>query len=558
MGKFEQALAPLKWMMLFSGVINILMLAIPIYSLQLFTRVLTNYSVETLIVLTLLVVFLVVIQSLLDYVRQQGLLRVGLNVNSALAEDAVQLSLLARSRNQRTADQFTLDVFSLSKVFSSGSLYHLFDMPWTPLFVVALFIIHPLIGGLTVAVSLIIIVLSIVLSKIHLQRPKPNHHSVLASHAIVSDAIVSMGMLKGVSSGWDHQNRAFLDDELKVNTQVGLVLTVTKAVRLILQACVMGLAVYLAILGEVLPGAIIAASIIVSRALAPIEQSITFWRSWSDAYQSYKRIRDVYTKLPVAVESGLVKAEGSLVVDQMYFAPVDPAKPLLKAVSLELTQGSSYLIMGNSGSGKTSLLKVLLGIVKPQQGHVLLNGMEVSHWVDKGLGRSFGYLPQSISLISGTIAQNISHFQEVDEDELYRVAVLCGIHELIMQLPQGYDTVVGPDSAPLSRGQMQLLGLARAVYGSPYLVCLDEPNSALDVQGEKILLEVLASLKDAGTTVVMVSHKKSVLRSFDYMIQLEQGRLLQCAPITVVGTPAAAIRGAKANGQGLADGGRAL
>ena len=531
--RFKEVLSPLKWLILFSAVINVLMLAVPIYSLQLFTRVLTNFSIETLIALSIIVLFLLVIQSILDYLRHQGLLRMGLNLNAAFSGKAITESLLNSCRSRQQDVVFQQDVFFLSRTLSGGNLYHLFDMPFTPLFVAALFIIHPLIGGVTVFVAVILLVLAFVLTKIYASKTSESHHAKLQYHQQSAEAIVSMNMLGGIERNWQKDNNAHLLQDIKHQTNVGKVLTLSKSVRLLLQVGVMGLAVYLAILGEVVPGAVIAVSIIVSRALAPIEQSVTQWSQWAEAWQAYHRIREKLEQAPNEEHLSPVVTEGSLFVEQLYYAPTDPSKPLLKNISLELKQGVSYVVAGNSGAGKSTLLKMLLGLYQPTSGHVLLNGMEVFAWLNKGLAQHFGYLPQNIQPVLGTIAENISRFTEYNENELYAVAKRCGVHKLIMQLPEAYETIIGPGITPFSQGQTQLLGLARAIFGKPYLVVLDEPDSALDQQGENILRAVIAELKVQGTTVVLVTHKRSLLNEFDELIVLDAGRVVDQKKIQV-------------------------
>ena len=529
---------PLKAMIAFSAIINILMLAVPIYSLQLFTRVLTNYSFETLFALTIITVFLLAIQALLDYLRQQGLLKMGLNLNAALSGQALENTILLANQPVSQLDtaspqlKFREDIQQVSRTLSHGNVYNLFDMPFTPLFIAALFIIHPYIGLMVVGVSAILIGLSFVLSHLHDNFEQSSHHQLYQQYLPSADAIASMGMASGVKKHWDTVNHDALFKDFDFQTRIGKVLTSSKSVRLLLQVMVMGAAVYLAMQGLVVPGAVIAASIIVSRALAPIEQSVTQWHQWLAAWQAYKRIKEVMLAQPPENLSPVI-AEGDLIMEQLYYAPESPSKPVLSNISLTLEQGKAYFLTGGNGAGKSTLMRMFLGLFKPTSGHVLLNGMEVYDWLQRGLSRTFGYLPQDLQLVKGSILDNLSHFRDIDDDHLYEICKLCGIHELIMALPQAYQTQVSSSQSPLSRGQLQLLCLARAIVNKPYLVVLDEPDSALDQAGHKLLMTVLNYLKTQGTTVLMVSHSQQWLSYFDHVIVIEGGRIAKTGKVEV-------------------------
>ena len=543
MDVLKDVFKPLKAMIAFSAVINILMLAVPIYSLQLFTRVLTNYSFETLFALTVITVFLLCVQSALDYLRQQGLLKMGLNLNASLSGEALQKSILLANKplSQMPQDSplltFRDDIQQVARTLSHGNVYNLFDMPFTPLFIAALFIIHPYIGLMVIAVSVIIIGLSFFLSHLHENFEQSSHHQLYQQYLPSADAIASMGMVQGVKNHWDTVNNNALHGDYTFQTRIGKVLTSSKSVRLLLQVLVMGAAVYLAMKGEVVPGAVIAASIIVSRALAPIEQSVTQWHQWLASWKAYKRIKAVMHASPLSNVTSPVVAEGDILVEQLYFAPQNPSQPVLSNISCTLEQGKSYFLSGGNGAGKSTLMKVVLGLCKPTSGHVLLNGMEVSDWLPNGLAESFGYLPQDLQIVHGSIHENLSHFSEVDEEHLYEICKLCGVHELIMALPQAYSTHISPNRNSFSRGQLQLLCLARAIINKPYLVVLDEPDSALDAQASDILISVLKYLKAQGTTLLMVSHNQQFLALFDEVIILEKGRVAKTGKVQIKEKP---------------------
>ncbi|WP_067583010.1 type I secretion system permease/ATPase [Endozoicomonas ascidiicola] len=517
----------------YSAVVNLLMLTVPIYSLQLFSRVLVSYSVDTLVMLTLIAVFLLLIMMVVDLSRNRLLAQAGM-IYCEVATPIAMMADIQHSR-QREKQSFTRHLHNIRSVFSAGTLHNLFDAPWSPLFIGVIFLIHPLLGWIVTFGSLLLIAMSFILVVItnrHTHRqPEEAINTNQQSDEFIhkSDALISMGMATRLVNRWTEKQYQDLNNQDHLTAKTQAIQSISKGLRLLLQLSIMAVTVWLVLQSEVMPGAIIAASIISARALAPVEQSITSWNNWLRAWHSYQLIQDLLKTDPDSSSSvALEKPTGALEARGIYYSPRTTAsEPLLKSITCRFESGKAYALIGPSGSGKTTLARLLSGIETPSAGSITLQGMEMSVWIDKGLGEYLGYLPQDIQLLSASFAENISRFNNEDQNKLTSAARIVGIHDLIQSFDKGYDTLIGEGGIPLSGGQLQRVGLARAVYGAPHLLILDEPNAFLDADSENRLLQLIDSARKSGAIVITITHKLSLLNHFDEVLVLQHGQLVR-------------------------------
>jgi len=523
----------------FSLVINLLMLTPTIYMLQLYDRVLSSRSQETLLMLTLIVVAIFVTQGALEWVRSQILVRVSAKLetllNKRLFVIAYKQSLY--SSGQNASGQPLDDLTSLRQFLTGNGLFAFFDAPWLPIYIALMFLFHPYYGWVAIFAATILMVLAIINEKIT--------HSVLAEanglaakgRALVnknlrnSEVIESMGMLENIHARWLKGSEKVLFLQAIASSRAGLLTSMSKTLRMLFQSLVLGLGAYLAIQQEISPGLMIAGSILLGRALAPIDLMIGSWKGFVLARSQYSRLNELLTKTPEDKETmELPSPHGKISVEQAIVVPPGAKNPAVKGISLVIEAGNSVGVVGPSGAGKSTLMRALLGIWPVAKGKIRLDGADIFSWDRMKLGPHIGYLPQDIELFEGTISENIARFGKVDSGKVVAAAKMSDVHELILRLPEGYDTMIGAGGGNLSGGQRQRIGLARALYGVPKLVVLDEPNSNLDEAGEKALSLALENLKDAGATVIVVTHRNHVLASVDKLLMLNEGAILAYGP----------------------------
>lgn len=515
----------------FTLVLNVLVLAIPIYLFQISDRVLTSRSLDTLVMLTIVVLGAVVMQVTLDAIRRFILMRTAVEVEAQLG--APILSAAARASLQSNGREYQVlgDLQQLRAFLTSSTLLAFFDAPVAPIFVVAVFMIHWQLGCIVVAASFVLLILATIN-----QRLTARHFSDangflsraslhLDSMSRNSQIINAMAMIPEAVKIWGRDTANSLKSQVHAQDRNITMASISKGARLITQVTMLGWGAFLAIEGQMTGGMVIAASIIASRALTPIEGAIEGWHGFTQFRMSWSRIRSLLQSSPFNFERLLLpRPTGRLDVERILFVPPPNKRVILNGISFSLEPGESLAVIGNSGAGKTTLGKMLVGSILPTSGSVRLDLMDLRNWDQRQFGENVGYLPQDVQLFPGTIKANIARMRDDAEDkDIYEAAVLADCHELIASFPQGYETFVAADGAPLSGGQKQRIALARAFFGNPRLVILDEPNSNLDSLGERALAKALVHARENKITTVTITQRPSLLNAVDKIMVLNNG-----------------------------------
>ena len=534
---------------LFSAVINLLMLAPALYMLQVYDRVLASGNQMTLLMLTLMILGLFGLMGALEWVRSQVVIRLGTQMDMRLNQRVYDAAFEAQLRTgSPAAAQALNDLTSLRQFATGNALFAFFDAPWFPVYLFVIFMFSPWLGLLALGGAVLLMLLAWVNQHVS-QAPlkAASELSVQATqqasaHLRNAEAIEAMGMLDTLRGRWLAQHTAFLAQQNLASEKTATVSAWSKGVRLALQSLVLGLGALLAVQGQITAGMMIAGSILMGRVLSPIDQLIGVWKQWSSARLAYQRLEALLHSYPArAQRMALPAPRGELAVEQLSASAPGTRRATLANLSFTLPAGQVLGVIGPSGCGKSTLARLLIGVWQPLAGKVRLDGAELSQWDKHQLGPHLGYLPQDIQLFAGTIAQNIARFAEVDADKVLAAAQLAGVHQLILQLPEGYETRLGEGGAGLSGGQKQRIGLARALYGLPAVIVLDEPNSNLDEAGEQALLQAIAQLKQHKRTLILITHKPNVLTLTDQLLILREGQLQAFGPTAkVLGAPVAA------------------
>ena len=534
---------------LFSAVINLLMLAPALYMLQVYDRVLASGNQMTLLMLTLMILGLFGLMGALEWVRSQVVIRLGTQMDMRLNQRVYDAAFEAQLRTgSPAAAQALNDLTSLRQFATGNALFAFFDAPWFPVYLFVIFMFSPWLGLLALGGAVLLMILAWVNQHVS-QAPlkAASELSVQATqqasaHLRNAEAIEAMGMLDTLRGRWLAQHTAFLAQQNLASEKTATVSAWSKGVRLALQSLVLGLGALLAVQGQITAGMMIAGSILMGRVLSPIDQLIGVWKQWSSARLAYQRLEALLHSYPArAQRMALPAPRGELAVEQLSASAPGTRRATLANLSFTLPAGQVLGVIGPSGCGKSTLARLLIGVWQPLAGKVRLDGAELSQWDKHQLGPHLGYLPQDIQLFAGTIAQNIARFAEVDADKVLAAAQLAGVHQLILQLPEGYETRLGEGGAGLSGGQKQRIGLARALYGLPAVIVLDEPNSNLDEAGEQALLQAITQLKQHKRTLILITHKPNVLTLTDQLLILREGQLQAFGPTAkVLGAPVAA------------------
>ena len=534
---------------LFSAVINLLMLAPALYMLQVYDRVLASGNQMTLLMLTLMILGLFGLMGALEWVRSQVVIRLGTQMDMRLNQRVYDAAFEAQlSTGSPAAGQALNDLTSLRQFATGNALFAFFDAPWFPVYLFVIFMFSPWLGLLALGGAVLLMILAWVNQRVS-QAPlkAASELSVQATqqasaHLRNAEAIEAMGMLDTLRGRWLAQHTAFLAQQNLASEKTATVSAWSKGVRLALQSLVLGLGALLAVQGQITAGMMIAGSILMGRVLSPIDQLIGVWKQWSSARLAYQRLEALLHSYPArAQRMALPAPRGELAVEQLSASAPGTRRATLANLSFTLPAGQVLGVIGPSGCGKSTLARLLIGVWQPLAGKVRLDGAELSQWDKHQLGPHLGYLPQDIQLFAGTIAQNIARFAEVDADKVLAAAQLAGVHQLILQLPEGYETRLGEGGAGLSGGQKQRIGLARALYGLPAVIVLDEPNSNLDEAGEQALLQAIVQLKQHKRTLILITHKPNVLTLTDQLLILREGQLQAFGPTAkVLGAPVAA------------------
>ena len=532
---------------LFSAVINLLMLAPALYMLQVYDRVLASGNQMTLLMLTLMILGLFGLMGALEWVRSQVVIRLGTQMDMRLNQRVYDAAFEAQLRTgSPAAGQALNDLTSLRQFATGHALFAFFDAPWFPVYLFVIFMFSPWLGLLALGGAVVLMALAWINQRVSRGPLKAaSELSVEATqqasaHLRNAEAIEAMGMLDTLRGRWLAQHTAFLAQQNLASEKTATVTAWSKGVRLALQSLVLGLGAWLAVQGQITAGMMIAGSILMGRVLGPIDQLIGVWKQWTCARLAYQRLEALlHAHPPRAARMALPAPRGELSVEHLGASAPGTRRATLANLSFTLPAGHVLGIIGPSGCGKSTLARLLVGVWQPLSGKVRLDGADLAQWDKHQLGPYLGYLPQDIQLFAGTIAQNIARFAEVDADKVLAAAQMAGVHALILQLPEGYETRLGEGGAGLSGGQKQRIGLARALYGLPAVIVLDEPNSNLDEAGEQALLQAITHLKTLKRTLILITHKPNVLTLTDQLLILRDGQLQAFGPTAkVLGTPA--------------------
>lgn len=523
----------------FSLFVNFLMLVPAIYMLQLYDRVIPSGSEATLLMMTLIVMFLFVTLGALEWVRSQILVRVSSKLETLLNERlyGIAFKQALYTGGQKASSQPLDDLTSLRQFLTGSGLFAFFDAPWIPIYIAVMFMFHPWIGLMGVVTALLLIAIAIINEKVTSGKLAEANALAMGNRAKVNknlvnaEVIESMGMLASMRQRWLADNHKVLAIQSVASSQAGLLTSISKVSRIGAQSLILGLGAYLAIHREISPGSMIAGSILLGRALAPIDQMIGSWKGFISARGQYSRINELLKAIPKDQDKMSLPAPlGNLLAENAVVAPPGAKTAVIKGVTFFVGKGETLGIVGASGAGKSTLARALLGIWPTASGKIRLDGADVFAWDREELGPYIGYLPQDVELFEGTVSENIARFGEVDAEQVVAASVAADVHEMILRLPEGYDTLIGPAGGTLSGGQRQRIGLARALYGKPSLVVLDEPNSNLDDQGELALAKAIMGLKQQKVTVLVITHRTNILGVADKLMVLSDGQIALFGP----------------------------
>ncbi|MYM35554.1 type I secretion system permease/ATPase [Duganella sp. FT94W] len=515
----------------FSAISNILMLVPSLYMMQVYDRVLASKNELTLLMLTLMMLGAFAFVSVLELVRTYVLVRVGarfdMTMNKRVYTAAFERNLKRAGGN---AGQSLNDLTSLRQFLTGNALFAFFDAPWFPIYLIIIFFFEPSLGFFALGGTVVLVALAYINERVtHKPLSEANSMAIAAGNLATNnlrnaEVIESMGMLPNLVGRWFKLHSKFLHVQAEVSEKAGQIGAVTKFVQVSLQSLILGFGALLAIEGKISPGMMIASSILVGRALAPVQQVITVWKSWASTRSAYERLTDLLEANPArSAGMQLPKPTGNVSVEGVTAGPAGAAAPVLKGVTFAINAGDVLGVIGPSGSGKSTLARLLVGVWPSVGGKVRLDGADIYQWNKGELGPHLGYLPQDIELFGGTVSENIARFGEIDAEKVVLAAKRAGVHDMILHLPKGYDTLLGDGGAGLSGGQKQRLGLARAMYGDPSLIVLDEPNSNLDDAGELALIQAVNDLRQRGKTIVLITHRTNAIGVTNKLLLLRDG-----------------------------------
>ena len=523
---------------MFSAVINLLMLMPALYMLQLYDSVLTSRNEMTLLMLTLIMLGAYIFMGALEYVRSFVLIRVGaqfdLKMNKRVYTAAFEQCLRQGNSN---AGQALQDLTNLRQFLTGNALFAFFDAPWFPIYILVIFMFHVWLGIFALFGTVILVVLAYINEKLS-HKPLAEANAVaVASTTLASnnlrnaEVIEAMGMLPNLQARWYKLHSRFLNLQAEASEKSGVVSAFSKATSVALQSLMLGLGALLVLEDSISPGMMIAGSILLGKAIGPVQLLISVWRQFGNTRSAYERLTNLLEENPDRKSKmALPKPKGMVSVENVIAAPPGSKVPVIKGLTFAITAGDVLGIIGPSGSGKSTLARLLVGVWPTTAGKVRLDGADVYQWNKDELGPHIGYLPQDIELFAGTISENIARFGEIDPDKVILAAKRAGVHEMILSMPNGYDTLLGDGGGGLSGGQKQRIGLARAMYGDPSLIVLDEPNSNLDDVGEQALLAAIIDLRKRGKTIVVITHRTSIITATNKLLLLREGTLQMFGP----------------------------
>jgi PrtD family type I secretion system ABC transporter len=532
---FDDCMAQVRRQMLPLGIFslgaNLLLLVSSIYMLQVFNRVLSSGSVDTLLWLTVAAVFAIAVYGVLELARRRLLSRTAAWLDNELAGPVIRRGVEARLTGVRSEAGLS-DLQEMRSFLAGDAILAFLDAPWMPVFIAVIWLMHPLLGWLALAGAIILLIVAVandLLTRRSLQQSRAGlqRNQRGARHYVDNaETVRALGMLGPLLDRWQDVRRCLRDDTERASAVTSALTYFTKSVRFALQILILGIGAWLVLQGELTGGGMIAASVILSRALSPVERALGAWRSYVSARAAHGNLAKFFQTARGGDASFMLpKPAGRLAIENVRFQPAHTSEPIIKKVDLSLEPGQTCGIIGPSGSGKSTLCRLVVGAWQPTAGHVRLDGADVTSWDPDELGKHIGYLPQTVELFPGTIAQNIARMRAVDDAAVIEAAMLADVHEMILRLPDGYDTDVGTHGHRLSGGEKQRIALARALFGEPALIVLDEPNSNLDGAGEQALHKALMEIKCRQRTILIVAHHPSTLRTADKLLVLKEGRV---------------------------------
>lgn len=522
---------------IFSLAINLLYLATPLYMLQMYDRVVPSASVVTLVMLTIALVIALLALAVLDVVRSHVLARAGIRLDRLLSARVMTAVIDNPAAAGGARSQPLRDTDTFRQFITGAGVNALFDLPWAPIYLAVIFLLHPLLGGFALACAFILLAMALINEK--LVRPALNESNDAAARNYSftemslrnSEVVRAMGMTEGLLSRWRRDRNRMIERQVIASDRGSTISGLIRFLRLAMQSLILGLGAYLVIEQVVTVGSMFAASLLLGRALQPVELIVGSWRNMIAARDAFYRTRDLLAAAPPApVHLALPRPRGEVSVEQLTYVLPRMTRPILHNVSFRIDAGDAVGVIGPSGAGKSTLARQIVGVLRPTAGSVRLDGAEIALWPRASVGQYVGYLPQDIELFADSVAANIARFQQADDDAVIEAARLAGVHDMILRLPDGYETLVGDGGATLSGGYRQRIALARAVFGSPSLVVLDEPSSNLDSDGDAALADCMLKLKQARTTVIIVSHRPATIAVVDKILLLVDGRVEAFGP----------------------------
>jgi len=523
---------------IFSSVINLLYLSSPLYLMQVYNRVLVSESIPTLVLLTVILVLALVVMAILDAARSQVMIRCGILLDQKLAGRLFSALVQRSSRQGHSLGAQPLRELDDFRAFATGpGIFFAFDLPWIPIYLALLYIIHPVLGVVATIGAAVLLGLAF-LNEFVTRKPMEDanassRRSFVFTENIMqhADVIRAMGMQDAVERHWQSSRVGMLRRQAFASDRNAVISASIRLARLTLQSLMLGTGAWLAIDHAIMPATIFAASIIMGRSLVPVEQSVAAWKHAAAARSGYKHVREILNENPISDLKTIVPInKTALDVKELAYTVSGRSKPVLETISFQIGEGEALGIVGPSGSGKSSLAKLLIGALQPSNGEIWFGGLNYEHWDPAEFGHVTGYLPQDVGLFAGTVRENISRFSDTSVEQVIEAATLAGIHEMILDLPKQYDTMLGPGGLGLSGGQRQRIGLARALLGRPKLLVLDEPNAHLDVAGEEALSKALFVMKAQGTAIAVITHQPAVLNVVDTVLVLKSGRIERIGP----------------------------
>ncbi len=535
----KASVGAIRYSFIFSFFSNLLMLLVPLYSLQVLDRVISSGSIETLLMLTIVTFISILGYTLISHARTNMMLDLGQWLDKSTAPAIFAKLIESSAQGRRNEGTQAMSDFNNVRGFIAGpTLAMLIDAPWAIIFMIVLFIIHPVIGVITLIWGVTLLILA-VFNEIN-TKPASDAAStrmVKASRHVEAstrnaEVVEAMGMMANVMAAWDAENRDSNALQLQAGKIAGRFGSVSKFMRMLAQVSITGIGAYLVLEHTMTVGGMIAAGILAGKALAPFESAITSWKGVLSARKSLARLRNILDDAPFRIENiDLPEPKGQVIFDKVFFSPTANSKPIIKGISFTVEPGEILGVIGPSAAGKSTISKLTTGVWKPNSGAVRLDGADVYHWKRGNFGKYVGYLPQDIELFAGTVKDNIARMDKnAYDDEIVTAANDADAHQMILQLPHGYSTQIGDGGAMLSAGQRQRIGLARAFYGKPKLIVLDEPNSNLDSEGEIALANSLKNAKNNGSSVIIISHKPNIISLTDKLLIIKEGVVAAFGP----------------------------